>query len=402
MASAANQLPLFLPFERVSQEATLRAAWLHVRRAAERSSSRAVRADAERFEHDVDRHLARIAAEIREERFAFAAGRGIAVERPGKRPRPIVVAPVESRVVTRALLDVLQTEPGIADRVLGARSSFGGLPGRGVEQAVGAALDAIGRGAVFYVRSDIAEFFRAIPRARALATLAGGLAGGLGGGRDPRLLHLLDLATRTELDNLAQLGEHAALFPDGEIGVPQGGSLSTLLGNALLRGFDEAMNGRGIACLRYVDDLLLLGPRPAHVKKAFASAARLLGEIGLRAYDPEKDPEKAAAGHTAGGVEWLGCEIKGGRARPSVRSRRGLVVRVERILADSERTVGGASSALAAVEEVLAGFRGAYGFCASPEIFAALDAQIGRRVERYFRAHRPRLVGPGVVRALER
>src|SRR5690348_4756350 len=106
MASAANQLPSPpLPFERVTAPATLRAAWAHVRRAAERSSSRAVRAEARRFDEDADRLLDRIAAELREERFAFGPARGVAVARPGKRPRPIVVAPVESRVVARALLD---------------------------------------------------------------------------------------------------------------------------------------------------------------------------------------------------------------------------------------------------------------------------------------------------------
>jgi RNA-directed DNA polymerase len=387
MASAANQLENPPTFQRLTDASTLRAAWAHVRRDAGRSSSRAVRLEARRFEDDADRHLDRIAAELRAERFAFGAARGLAVTRPGKRARPLVIAPLESRVVSRALLDVLQTTPGVAAAFLATPTSFGGLPGRGVEQAVGAALDAVQRGAVFYVRSDIADFFRAIPRDRAVAAIGGEVA-------DARLLGLLDLATRTELDNLAALGEHAALFPGAETGVAQGGSLSTLLGNALLRGFDEAMNSRGIACLRYVDDLLLLGPRAAHVKKAFASAARHLATLGLRAYDPEHDPAKAAAGHAAGGIEWLGCEIKNGRARPSLRSRRALITQVERILARSERTVGGASSAIGAVEELLAGFRGAYGFCATPEVFAALDAQIGRRVERYFRANRPRLVAP--------
>ena len=384
MASAANQLATPLLFDRVACPATLLAAWVHVRRAASQSASRAVRAEAQRFGEDAERHLDRLAADLREDRFAFPPARGVALSRPGKRPRPLVIAPVESRVVARALLDVLQTTPAVAAAFLDVPSSFGGVPGRGVEQAVAAAVDAVARGAAFYVRSDIAEFFRAIPRARALDAVARHAD-------DPRLLHLLDLATRTELANLAELGDRAALFPDGATGVAQGGSLSTLLGNALLRDFDEAMNGRGIACLRYVDDLLLLGPRPAHVKKAFASASRHLAALGLRAYDPEREPEKAAAGHAAGGIEWLGCEIKEGRARPSLLRRRALIARVERILGESERTVGGASSALAAVEEVLAGFRGAYGFCASPEIFGSLDAQIGRRVERYFRAHRPRL-----------
>jgi hypothetical protein len=387
MASAANQLFLPTPFERATSPAALRAAWSHVRRAALLSTSRAVRAEVRRFEDDVDRRLARMAAELGDERFAFGPSRGVAVDRPGKRPRPIVVAPVEHRIAARALLDAIQGDPSVAASFLATPTSFGGLPGRGVEQAVGAALDAIRGGAVFYLRSDIVEFFRAIPRARAIAALGSAVT-------DPRLLRLVDLATKTELDNLAELGDRAALFPDGEIGVAQGGSLSTLLGNALLRDFDGAMNGRGIACLRYVDDLLFLGPRPAHVTKAFASATRILGGLGLRAYDPVQDPAKAAAGHVAGGIEWLGCEIKGGRARPSVRSRRALVARVERILGGSEATVGGASSALAAVEALLAGFRGAYGFCASPEIFTSLDTQIGRRVEHFFRAHRPRLLPP--------
>ncbi len=385
MASAANQLPLPLPFDRATHPAALRAAWAHVRRAASLSASRAVRAEARRFEDDADRRLDRIAAELREERFTFGPARGVAVARPGKRPRPIVVAPVESRIAARALLDALQAEPGVSASLLSTPSSYGGLPGRGVEQAIRAAQDAIARGAVFYLRSDIAEFFRAISRPRAIAAVAAAVP-------DPRVLRLLDQATRTELDNLAELGDRANLFPGEEIGVAQGGCLSTLLGNALLHDFDERMNGRGIACLRYVDDVLLLGPRPAHVKKAFSSASKLLADLGLQAYDPETDPAKAASGHVAGGLTWLGCEIRDGRARPSMRSRRALIARVERILAESERTVGGASSALAAVEEALEGFRGAYGFCASAEVFASLDAQIGRRVERYFRAHRPRLL----------
>src|SRR5262249_29019461 len=152
------------------------------------------------------------------------------------------------------------------------------------------------------VRSDIAEFFRAIPRARAIAEIGRVLP-------DDRILRLLDRATHTELENLEALGDSAALFPCEETGVAQGGTLSTLLGNALLRGFDEAMNGRGIVCLRYVDDLLILGPRAAHVKKAFQSASRMLSELELHAYDPELEPGKAAQGHAAGGVEWLGCEI---------------------------------------------------------------------------------------------
>jgi hypothetical protein len=384
MASAVHQDTSSSPFDRVSDVGTLHAAWEHVRRAAARSTSPAIRDEARRFEGDAERRIGRMAQELREGRFAFAPARGVAKTRPGKRPRPIVVAPVEARVVTRALLDVLLGIPAVAAATLGAPTSFGGLPGRGVEQAVAAAITAVQAGATFYLRSDIAEFFRAIPRQRAIDEL--GRASG-----DERFAALLDEATRVELDNLAELGESAALFPDEAIGVAQGGSLSTLFGNVLLRDFDAALNGRGITCLRYVDDFVLLGARPAHVKKAFRGAEQMLAELGLRAYDPEREPGKASMGFAAGGIELLGCEILGGRARPSERSRRALLGKVDRILAATGE--GSLAARLGAVDEVVRGFNAAYRFCDCPEVFAALDERLGRRVEQAFRRERCQLAG---------
>ena len=374
------------PFERATQPEALHAAWEHVRRSAASSAAASIRDEARRFASGVDARLASIARELREERFVFAPARGIARPRAGKGPRPIVLAPVESRVVTRALLEALSAVPAVADLCRGVPTSFGGLPGRGVEQAIAAVLAAVQGGAAFHLRSDVADFFRAIPRDRALALIARAVG-------DERLARLVDAATRIEIENLEALGEHGALFPDAQLGVAQGNSLSTLLGNALLRGFDEAMNGRGITCLRYVDDVLFLGPRAAPVKKAFAAATGRLAELGLRAYDPMREPGKAAMGPVAEGIAWLGCEIRDGVARPSADRRRALLLRVDHALAEAGRG-GGLAGALVAVDEAVRGFRGAYRFCACPEVFAALDARIERRVEQTFRLHRTRLAGP--------
>jgi hypothetical protein len=382
MASAAHQSR---PFERLASRDRLAAAWDHVRRSAEGSASPAIRAEAQRFAASADRNLAAIAADLQADRFRFAPALGVAKPRAGKRPRPIVVAPLSSRVVTRALLEVLLGIPEVASLCLSATTSFGGLPGRGVGDAIAAAIAAVRGGAAFHLRSDIAEFFRAIPRDRAVAALA--QAAG-----DERLARLVEQATATEIENLSDLGEDAALFPGAGRGVAQGNALSTLLGNVLLRDFDAAMNGRGIVCLRYVDDVLLLGPRAAHVKKAFASATRLLADLGLRAYDPDREPEKASSGPTAAGITWLGCEIAGGVARPSAANRERLLARVDRLLASAGP--GGLAGALAGVDGAVRAFRGAYAFCECPEVFAALDARIDRRVAHAFRRGRAKLLGP--------
>ena len=378
------------PLERLRARGTLRSAWLRVRAASLRSSP-ATRAEATRFEENADRHLARIAAQLREGRFVFARARGVACERPGKGPRPIVVAPIESRIVQRAILDVLRGLPGLGAADLEAPTSFGGVPDRGTAGAVAAAIDAVKGGHVVYLRSDIAAFFRKIPRKKALDQLLVHV-------HDPGFARLLDEATRTELENLAELGEAASIFPEDDTGVPQGCALSTLLGNALLRDFDARMNGRGMVCLRYVDDFLLLGREASHVKKAFASAQRALGELGFEAYDPAIDPARAAFGSTARGFEFLGCEIRDGRAAPSRAKREELFGRVDALLRRSERFFErpdpqlasrlGLAPTLHAVGRLVEGFRASYRFCQADEVFATLGRAIDGRVEKYLRIHR--------------
>src|SRR5262245_3771705 len=132
MASATREPERLSPFERVRTRATLRAALAHVQAAAARSTSAGTRDAVARFAAHADRHLARSAKQLREGRFAFAPARGIACDRPGKRPRPIVVAPVENRVVQRAILDVLTDIPAIAGHLTTSPTSFGGVAGRGV------------------------------------------------------------------------------------------------------------------------------------------------------------------------------------------------------------------------------------------------------------------------------
>src|SRR5207247_4654967 len=131
----------------------------------------------------------------------------------------------------------------------------------------------------------------------------------------------LERATATELDNLATLGEKCDLFPLHEVGVAQGCCLSPLIGNILLEEFDKEMNGRGIVCVRYIDDFLILGPRENKVVAAFKSAQRLLSKYGLNAYDPITNKEKAEIGEVKRGFQFLGCEIIPGLITPSAKAR---------------------------------------------------------------------------------
>ena len=188
------------------------------------------------------------------------------------------------------MLDILQDQPGIKAYYENP-TSFGGIKGTGlgVPGTIAYVSEIIRNGCSYYIRSDIEGFFTKIPRVVVLKKIHAVID-------DDMFNELLERATATELDNLATLGEKADLFPLHEVGVAQGCCLSLLIGNILLEEFDKELNGRGIVCVRYIDDFLILGPRENKVVAAFKSAQRLLSKYGLNAYDPITNKEKAEIG----------------------------------------------------------------------------------------------------------
>jgi len=309
--------------------------------------------------------------------------------RPGKRPRPIVKSPIDSRIVQRALLDVLQDEPGIKPYYKNP-TSFGGIKGEGlgVPGTIAGVYTAILNGRSHYIRSDIEGFFTAIPRKLVLEKIKAVIT-------DSMFNELLERATITELENLASLGQDRRYFPLYEIGVAQGCCLSPLLGNILLEDFDKGMNGRGIVCIRYIDDFVILGPKEGHVKAAFKSAQRILSKYGLNAYDPLINKEKAEMGEVKHGLQFLGAEIRPGLITPSGKSTRRLIDSLGLIIEKSKKLMANpfelarkkrtVASTLKEMDNVVKGWGNQYSFCNNKDVMTHLDEQITELTKHYFR-----------------
>ena len=308
---------------------TLFRAWRKVRENGQHSLSAETRGEIIQFETECAKRLNLLQFHLCHHRFEFRPQRGIAKRRPGKTPRPIVIAAIENRVVQRAILDILQGLRPIYE-ILSTRTSIGGIKNRGREHAMSLVREATDNDARYFIRSDIEGFFTKIPRSDVLSFIAQFIS-------DPEFLDLVERATDTRLANAHQLGDEALLFPIEENGVAQGSPLSPLIGNILLRGFDLAMNGRGITCIRYIDDFLLLGPAEKAVKKAFRNAQDVLTGMGLRAYDPGS--EKAQAGSVEDGFNFLGCTISPGLIQPTRSARQKVVSQINSILVEGSRSI---------------------------------------------------------------
>src|SRR5437879_518372 len=135
--------------EQVRAIDTLGRAWRTILENGRSSRSILTRREIEEFARTSESCLTRIQRQLNRGCFKFGPATGVPVPKKGKNEiRPLVIAPVESRIVQRAIHDVLLRVPSIT-RYVENPFSFGGIakkPGKdlgAVPAAIQAALAAI-------------------------------------------------------------------------------------------------------------------------------------------------------------------------------------------------------------------------------------------------------------------
>ena len=71
--------------------------------------------------------------------------------------------------------------------------------------------------------------------------------------------------------------ENGVVTETGE-GSPQGGNISPLLANVYLNEFDWEFQGRGVPCIRYADDIVLLAKSERAARRLLESSTKYLEE----------------------------------------------------------------------------------------------------------------------------
>lgn len=388
---------------RVRSRDVLFAAWHAIRRNAETSQQEKTKEAARQFGNDLPANLRALQDRLRAG-YKFAKAHG-ATPPKGKGKagkRPIVVAPLEDRIVQRAILDVLQdaTEIETVQRVLATRTSIGGIRGRGVDHAIKLFAERVEAGDKYVAGSDIAGFFQKIPTAKVIGFLNDS-------GVDTDFVGLVQSALTVELANEDRLSsEDRALFPTGEDGVAQGCPLSALAGNIILEDFDLKMNGDEITCIRYIDDFIVVGKSLDEVQKAMGLAKTILAGFKMNIYDPRKAPTKAFIGAIGEPHVFLGYQLIPELYPPSPTSCARLMDRIATLIREGQRSISKAvtdrsltsrdrcyAQTLTAIDHTVSGWRGSQKSSNCPDEFKRLDALIDRRLLDFRRFFQEKMAG---------
>lgn len=382
--------------KKVWQRRRLDTAWRSVRANSKSSQSNDVKMEIDRFEEDPSSKIGSLQQRLSRGRFEFSPARGVAIPKSGKKDiRPVVIAPVEDRIVQRALLDVLQDIDALRPYFRNPYS-FGGIR-RGqddelaaVPAAIDAILKAIGAGARFAVCADISAFFTRIPKPKVIEIVGQAVV-------DDEFTAFLKAAINVELSNLAKLRQYAHRFPTGEIGVAQGSSLSPFLGNIVLADFDQRMNAGDCRCIRYIDDFIILAPTAKAAAARLRMARDILGTLGMECA-PGKTWEKPIS--VAGQIEFLGIELHNGLIRPASGARARFLAKVRAAFDEGRKALtnyrNGQSlvkanallGTLKRVDGIVQGWGKHYRFCNDLRCFENLDAEIGMLIREYLGFYR--------------
>jgi ribonuclease HI/retron-type reverse transcriptase len=379
-------------FKAATEQSALRSAWQRIRANGAASLAPDTRVAIETFERDESRNIYNIQRRLRAGTFEFAPQTGVLKRKKDGGKRGIVMASVHNRVVERAWLDSLQKESAFVRKVINFPMSIGGVPYRSVPHGLKIIHDAFSAGKLHYVRSDISGFFDHIPRTAVLNRISQDVD-------DDKFITTLAAATTVVLANEQTLGEDRRVFPTDEEGVAQGSPLSPLFGNVLLYDFDVNLNDRGLVCVRFIDDFVLLGDSESEVTNAFQSAKRALFRLGLTCHDPfsgKTDVEKAGFGRATDGFVFLGYDIRPGLFQPSRRAREKLEATVEGHLNLGRKAilaVKGVGNSFenrqryaqtqVRIDKVVRGWGDAFAYSNSPNTTEELDRKINSQLDRF-------------------
>ena len=205
-------------------------------------------------------HNRELTERIRRGKYTPSPVRRVEIPKPDGGKRKLGIPTVIDRIIQQAMLQQLMPvyEPLFSD------DSFGYRPGRGAKDAIYRIKEYIEQGCTRAVVLDLSRYFDTLNHTILLNLLRKQV-------KDERVIQMVK---RYLKGGVMENG----VVTETEEGSPQGGNLSPLLANVYLNEFDWEFHRRGVPCIRYADDIVLLAKREQAAERLLESSTKYMEE----------------------------------------------------------------------------------------------------------------------------
>jgi RNA-directed DNA polymerase len=278
---------------KVSTPQNLYKAWLDISRHVSDNSHGMSDQTIEEFRANLKSNLKFIRQELLSGTYDFGPKRAVVKQKKSGGKRPLVITDVRDRVVQRAITRKLENILGSKFK-LDNPASFAylpkkrGRPAKGVQSAIKQMLRYHQEGCNYVFEADIVKFFDKVDHTQLLEHM---IYPNL---PDRTIDDLIKKIFEVEIGNRDDLPEDDwKLYPDGSMGLPQGGYLSPLFSNVYLSDFDREMLKADFRLIRYADDFIVMCKFKAEAESAYELAKSLVEKMKLQLH-PRNDNDKKA------------------------------------------------------------------------------------------------------------
>ena len=251
----------------------------------------------ETFADNFDDELSQLSEELTGWSYKPQPVRGVELDKPGGGVRQLGIPCVRDRVVQATLKRLLEPllTPQFSDH------SFGFIPGRNQQQAVGEAQRIITSGKEWVVDIDLSKFFDRVHQDRLIARLGKQID-------DKRILRIIGMILRSGIM------KGGLVSPTLE-GTVQGSPLSPLLSNVVLDELDKELESRGLEFCRFADDCNIFVKTPKAAERVMKGISQFI-EKKLKLVVNQEKSQVARSEK----VKFLGMTVIKGHVAISVKS----------------------------------------------------------------------------------
>ena len=210
-------------------------------------------------------HNHELTERIRKGHYTPSPVRRVEIPKPDGGMRKLGIPTVIDRIIQQAILQQMMPiyEPKFSE------GSFGYRPGRSAKDAVQRIKEYAEQGYTRAVVLDLSKYFDTLNHELLVNILCRDV-------KDERVIQMIKRYLRSGVM------ENGVVVKTEE-GSPQGGNLSPLLANVYLNEFDQEFNKRGVPCIRYADDIVLLAKSERASERLLESSTKYLeGTLKLK------------------------------------------------------------------------------------------------------------------------